>query len=188
MDIALQIDLCIRVAVATALSALIGFERERSGQSAGLRTHMLVGLGAALFTVVSIFAFAPGDPGRVAAQIVTGIGFLGAGAIIQRRDEKEAYGMTTAAGIWAVAAVGMACGVGAYVLGAFCALLMVLVLALLSRVSNLINPTGNKDDEHGETARRTSGPDDDGAAGAPRDGGLGAELHRKIGGKEQQTR
>lgn len=172
MSIELQLSLFLRVAIATALSALIGFERERQGHAAGLRTHMLVGLGAALFTVISIFAFSPGDPGRVAAQIVTGIGFLGAGTIIQRREEKEAYGLTTAAGIWAVGAVGMACGVGAYIIAAFCALLMVFVLAALQRLSDLINPHVNRS---GDT-RGDEKADDDIA------------LHRKTGSKEQQTR
>jgi putative Mg2+ transporter-C (MgtC) family protein len=168
LSLELQLDLCLRVLVAALLSMVIGFERERSGQSAGLRTHMLVGLGAALFTVLSLFAFGDGDPGRVAAQIVTGIGFLGAGAIIQRRDAKHPHGLTTAAGIWAVAAVGMACGTGLYVLAGFTTLLIVVVLSLLARLSDRINP-------------RTS-TSMDGEAGDV------DELHRRTGGKEQQTR
>lgn len=174
MSIELQLDLCLRVLIATLLSMLIGFEREYSGQSAGLRTHMLVGLGAAMFTVLSIFAFpGPGsDSSRVAAQIVTGIGFLGAGAIIQRRDSKYPHGLTTAAGIWAVAAVGMASGVGAYVLAAFATLLMVVVLGALARLSDKINPrTNTKPDQRGDDNQ-----------------GDVDELHRKTGGKEQQTR
>ena len=86
MPLQLQFEWCIRVALAALLSALVGLEREWHGQAAGLRTHMLVGLGASLFTVLSLFGFGNGDHGRVAAQIVTGIGFLGAGAIIQRRS------------------------------------------------------------------------------------------------------
>ena len=143
MTLQLQFELCLRVAVAVALSALVGFDRERHGQAAGLRTHMLVGLGAALFTVLSLFGFGNGDHGRVAAQIVTGIGFLGAGAIIQRRNSRYPRGMTTAAGIWAVSAIGMACGTGAYVVAAFSALLMIFVLGALSRLSNRINPRVN---------------------------------------------
>jgi putative Mg2+ transporter-C (MgtC) family protein len=172
MSIQLQLDLCLRVLIATLLSMLIGFERERSGQSAGLRTHMLVGLGAAMFTVLSIFAFpGPGsDSSRVAAQIVTGIGFLGAGAIIQRRDARHPHGLTTAAGIWAVAAVGMACGAGAYVLAAFATLLMVVVLGALARLSDKINPGTNADRDSDANQ------------------GDADELHRKTGGKEQQTR
>ena len=138
MALELQIDLCIRVTVAAVLSSLIGFERERQGHSAGLRTHMLVGLGAALFTALSLFAFEGGDPGRVAAQIVTGVGFLGAGTIIQRRERHTPHGLTTAAGIWAVSAIGMACGVGAYVLGIFSTLLILFVLVILARMSRQI--------------------------------------------------
>nr|WP_324650490.1 MgtC/SapB family protein [Georgenia sp. H159] len=96
------------------LSAVIGAEREYHHKDAGLRTHILVGLGSALFTVVSAYGFAeligdrPADPGRIAAQVVTGIGFLGAGVIFTRSN--VVHGLTTAATIWLVAAVGMACG------------------------------------------------------------------------------
>jgi len=98
------------------LSAVVGAEREYHHKDAGLRTHVLVGVGAALFTVVSAYGFAgltgdrPADPGRIAAQVVTGIGFLGAGVIFTRSN--VVHGLTTAATIWLVAAVGMACGAG----------------------------------------------------------------------------
>lgn len=100
--------------VAFVLSVAIGAEREYRHKDAGLRTHLLVGLGAALFTVVSAYGFGeltgdrPADPGRIAAQVVTGIGFLGAGVIFTRST--VVHGLTTAATIWLVAAVGMACG------------------------------------------------------------------------------
>ena len=100
--------------LAFVLSAAIGAEREYRNKDAGLRTHLLVGLGSALFTVVSAYGFAdligdrPADPGRIAAQIVTGVGFLGAGVIFTRTN--VVHGLTTAATIWLVAAVGMACG------------------------------------------------------------------------------
>lgn len=103
--------------IAFVLSASIGLERERQFKSAGLRTHTLVGLGSALFTLVGVYGFegmvagaAPGDPGRIAAQVVTGIGFLGAGVIFVRKAVVS--GLTTAASIWVTAAVGMACGAG----------------------------------------------------------------------------
>jgi putative Mg2+ transporter-C (MgtC) family protein len=141
MTIEQQLELCARVFAATVLSGLIGFERERAGHSAGLRTHMLVGMGSALFTVLSIFAFGPGDPGRVAAQIVTGIGFIGAGTIIQRQNQpRSLHGLTTAAGIWAVAAIGMACGAGLYVVGTFSTLLAIFLLGALATVSERLNP------------------------------------------------
>jgi putative Mg2+ transporter-C (MgtC) family protein len=118
-------DVLLRLAVAGALSGAIGLERELRDRAAGLRTHMLVGLGAALFTLVSAygwndfeFSTASGvvfDPTRIAAQIVTGIGFLGAGAII--RQGITVRGLTTAATLWIVAAIGMAIGAGYYSAG-----------------------------------------------------------------------
>jgi putative Mg2+ transporter-C (MgtC) family protein len=114
-------ELVGRIALTVALCGAIGLEREARAQVAGLRTHILVGLGAALFTLVSAYAFDAGDPGvtvdptRIAAQIVTGIGFLGAGTII--RQGLTVRGLTTAASLWIVAAIGMAAGAG-YYLGA----------------------------------------------------------------------
>lgn len=128
-------ELLLRLAVATVLCGLIGLERESRDQVAGLRTHMLVGIGAALFTLVSAYGFeefsrdeGPGDfprydPTRIAAQIVTGVGFLGAGAII--RQGFNVRGVTTAAALWISAAVGMAAGAG-YYLGAVATTILVL--------------------------------------------------------------
>lgn len=114
-DVALQLDLVVRLLVAAALGALIGLEREVHDHPAGMRTHLLVSLGSAGFTVLSIYAFpAPGaDPARIAAQIVTGVGFLGAGAIL--KEGATIRGLTTAASLWAVAAVGMAAGAGSWI-------------------------------------------------------------------------
>jgi putative Mg2+ transporter-C (MgtC) family protein len=115
-------DILLRLVVAAGLTGAIGLERELRERAAGLRTHMLVGVGAALFTIVSAygwgdfeFSTASGvvfDPTRIAAQIVTGIGFLGAGAII--RQGITVRGLTTAASLWIVAAIGMAAGAGYY--------------------------------------------------------------------------
>jgi putative Mg2+ transporter-C (MgtC) family protein len=138
MTVELQLELCLRVAISALLSSLVGLEREWQGHPAGLRTHMLVGMGAALFTVLSLFAFAEGDPARVAAQVVAGVGFLGAGSIIQRREGNALHGLTTAAGIWAVAAIGMACGTGAYVLGVFSTAMILFVLAILAGISRRV--------------------------------------------------
>ena len=104
----------LRLALAGALGGLIGLERELRDREAGLRTHLLVSVGAALFTIVGAYGFASirTDPTRVAAQIVTGIGFLGAGAII--RQGSSVRGLTTAATLWVVAAVGLAAGAGYY--------------------------------------------------------------------------
>jgi putative Mg2+ transporter-C (MgtC) family protein len=113
-DLNLQLELAMRLFVAAAFGAVVGIERERRSHPAGMRTHLLVSVGSAAFTVLSIEAFkAPGaDPGRIAAQIVTGIGFLGAGAIL--KDRGSIKGLTTAASLWVVAAIGMASGAGAY--------------------------------------------------------------------------
>jgi putative Mg2+ transporter-C (MgtC) family protein len=127
-------ELVVRLVVAGVLGGAIGVERELREREAGLRTHLLVCVGAALFTLVSAYAFRDFryglesgitfDPTRVAAQIVTGIGFLGAGAII--RQGLTVRGLTTAAGLWVVAAIGMAAGAGYYV-AAFIATAVVLV-------------------------------------------------------------
>ncbi|HEV2005686.1 MAG TPA: MgtC/SapB family protein [Candidatus Limnocylindrales bacterium] len=121
IDLTLQLDLSLRLVLAAALGALIGGEREIHGHPAGIRTHMLVALGSGLFTVLSIHGFGQGpgvpiDPTRIAAQIVSGIGFLGAGAIL--KDGIVIRGLTTAASLWATAAVGMAAGAGEYIVGA----------------------------------------------------------------------
>ncbi len=101
----------MRLAAATLLGSVIGYERERTGKPAGVRTHGMVALGAALFTIVSLHGFGPGsDATRVAAQVVTGIGFIGAGAILHERG--GVHGLTTAASLWVTAAVGVAVGVG----------------------------------------------------------------------------
>ena len=115
-------DVLIRLVVAGALTGAIGLERELRDRAAGLRTHMLVGIGAALFTIVSAYGWGDFqfsnrsgvvfDPTRIAAQVVTGIGFLGAGAII--RQGLTVRGLTTAASLWIVAAIGMAAGAGYY--------------------------------------------------------------------------
>jgi putative Mg2+ transporter-C (MgtC) family protein len=103
-------EVAVRLVAAAALSGIIGFEREVAQKAAGLRTHMLVGLGAGVFSLLSAEAFDGADPARVAAQVVTGIGFLGAGAIF--RHGFTVRGLTTAAGLWSAAAVGMASGIG----------------------------------------------------------------------------
>lgn len=119
-DLSLQLDFAARLVVAAILGAVVGAEREIHGHPAGIRTHMLVALGSGVFTVLSIHGFGQGpgtgiDPTRIAAQIVSGIGFLGAGAIL--KDGIVIRGLTTAASLWATAAVGMAAGAGEYVIG-----------------------------------------------------------------------
>jgi putative Mg2+ transporter-C (MgtC) family protein len=127
----------LRLAAALVLGALIGFERELNRQPAGFRTHSLVCLGAALFTVVSAFGFVGpvADPTRIAAQIVTGIGFIGAGTILQHRGNVR--GLTTAASLWAVAAIGTAAGAGLYVVAVVGSALILIVLRVLDRLEEL---------------------------------------------------
>ena len=128
---------------AFVLSVIIGLERERRAKSAGLRTHTLVGLGSALFTLVSAYGFVGVvgsdvvlDPSRIAAQIVSGVGFLGAGVIFVRQN--VVAGLTTAASIWVTAAVGMACGAGMPVLAAIATMLHLLTASVLSHVGRFI--------------------------------------------------
>jgi putative Mg2+ transporter-C (MgtC) family protein len=124
IDFVLQADLAVRMIVAAVLGAAIGLEREVHDHPAGMRTHLLVSLGSAIFTVLSIYGFAghgaagstpaPVDPTRIAAQIVSGIGFLGAGAILKYGTSIR--GLTTAASLWTTAAIGMAAGAGEWLI------------------------------------------------------------------------
>ena len=111
------VDITLRLLVALLLGGLIGIERDLRSKDAGIRTHFLVALGSALFCVVSQFGFGVDlkDSSRVAAQVVSGIGFLGAGTIIFQKDKNVVRGLTTAAGLWVTAAIGLACGTGMYV-------------------------------------------------------------------------
>ncbi len=123
-------DMVVRLLLAGGLGAVLGTEREFRRKPAGLRTNILIALGAALFTITSILmAGAGGSSDRVAAQVVTGIGFLGAGAILRYRG--SVHGMTTAATIWVNAAIGMAAGVGAFSLAVAATLITLVVLLVL---------------------------------------------------------
>ena len=124
-----------RLLVAGLLGGLIGLEREFRAKEAGVRTHFIVALGSALFMIISQFAFGDQqhDAARVAAQVVSGIGFIGAGVIIFQKNSIR--GITTAAGLWVAAAIGLACGAGMYALAAAASILTILVLELM----NLVN-------------------------------------------------
>ena len=119
------IEQIIRLLLAAAMGALIGLERDLTAKPAGIRTHMLVSLGACVLTLIGLYEF-PLDSARIAAGVVTGIGFLGAGAIMGGQD--GVHGLTTAAGIWVTAAVGLAVGTGSYVIAAVSTLLVVAIL------------------------------------------------------------
>ncbi len=130
-----QFEMIIRLLIAAALGSVIGFDRERLSWAAGLRTHMLVCVGSALVMIVSAYGFQdvvgkPGialDPSRMAAQVVSGIGFLGAGSILLRGEVIR--GLTTAASLWSVAAVGLAVGGGLYIAAAAATLIILIILA-----------------------------------------------------------
>lgn len=149
-------DVLLRLPLAALLGALIGWERETEGKPAGLRTNMMVALGASTFTLLAtnLAAFENGaDPTRIVTGVATGIGFLGAGSIIQ--SSRGVEGMTTAAGIWVVGAIGAACGLGAYSIAIVTAVLAFVILALLLRLEIKANPNGKKQ-QTGRAAGRLS--------------------------------
>lgn len=131
-------DFIIRIVVAAILGGAIGVEREYHAKDAGFRTHLLVAIGSALFTVISMYGFdsflggksISFDPSRIAAQIVTGIGFLGAGTIIFQKQFIR--GLTTAAGLWVTAAIGLACGCGMYFVAILTTALVLICLATMN--------------------------------------------------------
>ena len=123
---------CVRMLVAVVLGAILGYERESAGASAGLRTHMLVALGSALFVLIPLQAGMQLDGiSRVLQGVTAGIGFLGAGAILKLQDEKQITGLTTAAGVWLTAAVGVAAGMGREGTAVLSALFALGILSLL---------------------------------------------------------
>ena len=132
-----------KLTLSLLLGCVVGLERKRKGQIAGLRTFALISMGATLAMILSIYipqeymGLKNGDPGRVAAQVITGVGFLGAGAIIQMKGSVR--GLTTAAGIWMVATIGMAVGVGMYLVSVIATLLIIFILVTLERYEHKLN-------------------------------------------------
>lgn len=128
---------CFKLMLSMLLGAAIGLERRHKGQIAGMRTFALIAMGATLAMLISIYipqeymGLKNGDPGRIAAQVISGIGFLGAGAIIQSKGSVR--GLTTAAGIWVIACIGLAVGAGMYLIAIVTALLIIVVLMLLEK-------------------------------------------------------
>ncbi len=127
------VEAILRLLLAAVLGAIIGYQREKAGKEAGLRTHILICVGAALFTVASIYGFAGADPSRIAVGVVTGIGFLGAGVILDRSGG-SVVGLTTAATMWSVAGIGLSAGAGLYLISVV-ATAIVLIALLLPHVS-----------------------------------------------------
>ena len=135
----METGIFLKIVLSSMLGGIIGLEREISHKEAGLRTNILIAMGSTLITILS-FRFVEmgklGDPSRIAAQIVTGIGFIGAGAIIQARF--AVHGLTTAATIWTVSAIGMTVGYGLYSLSFFVTLFVVVVLTVFKRFSQYL--------------------------------------------------
>ena len=124
-----EVEAALRLLLSAILGAAIGFQRELAHKPAGLRTHILICMGSAMFTVVSVLGFSGNfDPARVAAGVVTGIGFIGAGVIMRGARGDKVVGITTAASVWVTAAIGIAAGVGLYIIAVAVTLLTVLVL------------------------------------------------------------
>ena len=153
-----ETDIVLRIILATVLSSIVGIEREFHHKPAGLRTNVMVGLGSCLFTLVSIRAadifpdLKAIDPTRIAAQIVTGIGFLGAGTILFEKDRSTVVGLTTAATLWVVAAVGTAIGMGLYVEAIVGTLMVFFTFLVLSKVVNEVRKRTLGHVDHGDTA------------------------------------
>ena len=124
----LELELVIRLAVSFLLSTIIGVEREISLKPAGLRTHVLVCLGSALFTILSLYAFPGADKARLAASIAVGIGFIGAGTIV--KTQKKIVGLTTASTLWITASIGVAVGAGFYLLGSIVSIFTYIILKI----------------------------------------------------------
>jgi putative Mg2+ transporter-C (MgtC) family protein len=138
-----ELDVVLQLLIAALLGGVIGYERERAEKPAGFRTHLLVCVGAALFTIASIHGFAGNaDPSRVAAGVVVGMGFLGAGTII--RGGRGVVGLTTAATMWAVAAIGLTIGTRLY-LAAIVVSILVLVALRLQKWMSLEDDEGTED-------------------------------------------
>jgi putative Mg2+ transporter-C (MgtC) family protein len=150
-------DLIGRLALAAGFTATIGLERELSRHPAGIRTHALVGIGAALFTIAGAYGFSPHDtsPTRIAAQVVTGIGFLGAGTIIRHRDRVK--GLTTAATLWLAAGLGISAGTGLMVLTTAAFVMSMVVLLAVHLTDPLIARFHHRRD--GRPPRRGDDPD-----------------------------
>jgi putative Mg2+ transporter-C (MgtC) family protein len=129
----------VRLLVATVLGAALGWQRERHGKDAGVRTHMLVSAGAALFVLVPLqYGMGPDGLSRVIQGLLAGIGFIGAGCIIHRRSESNIQGLTTAAGIWLTAAIGVAAGMGREATAVLSTLMALGILALVPRLVRLV--------------------------------------------------
>ncbi len=158
-------EIFLRLLLAAVLGGIIGANRERRDWAAGLRTHMLVCVGAALTIIVSAYGFGDVlgrphvilDPSRIAAQVISGIGFLGAGTILFMHREQVVRGLTTAAGLWAVAAIGLAAGSGMYAAAAMTTVLVWVILGILKPLERRVFAQRKKTQQHPRMSLRLRG-------------------------------
>ncbi len=149
-------EIAVKLGVVILLSGFIGFDRELKHKPAGIKTHIMVGLGSTLFMLVSLYIYmqykgtTQVDPGRIAAQVVTGIGFLGAGSIIQSGG--TVTGLTTAASLWAVAGIGLAVGAGMYPLAVMATAAILVVFAIINVIFDAIEKSLIHIKKHGKNS------------------------------------
>lgn len=130
----------VRLVMAALLGAILGFEREQQGKAAGLRTHMLVSIGSAIFVLIPLqIGVQPAELTRVIQGMVTGVGFIGAGMILKSEEESRVRGLTTAAGLWMTSAIGMTAGLGQETSAILCTVVALIVFAVMPRVVKLID-------------------------------------------------
>lgn len=138
-DVSEITTITIRLLMAALLGGILGFEREQRGKAAGMKTHMLVAIGSALFVLIPMQAgLSESEISRVVQGVIAGIGFLGAGAILKGADEKDLKGLTTAASIWLTAAIGVAAGLGRESSAILCTLLALLILVIIPKCADWI--------------------------------------------------
>jgi len=154
-DSAQMARIIVRLVAAAALGAVVGIQRERAGKPAGVRTHMLVALGVALFVIASLeFGMSSSDLSRVIQGVATGIGFIGAGAILKLKEAREVEGLTTAAGIWMTAAVGMAAGLGRWGSATLSVVLTLMILSIVGQITHRIERHQTSKDNSSVKPRR----------------------------------
>jgi len=144
-DVSEITTITIRLLMAALLGGMLGFEREQRGKAAGMKTHMLVAIGSALFVLIPMQAgLSESEISRVVQGVIAGIGFLGAGAILKGADEKDLKGLTTAASIWLTAAIGVAAGLGRESSAILCTVLALLILVIVPKCADWIGSKGKQ--------------------------------------------
>ncbi len=146
-DVAELTRVTVRLLIAAVLGGLLGFEREQKGKAAGVKTHMLVALGSAIFMIIPLqIGVQPAELTRVMQGMVAGVGFLGAGTILKAESEQRVKGLTTAAGIWMTSAIGMTAGLGQESSAVLCTLLALIVFSVMPRIMRLVDKDDGDDE------------------------------------------